>query len=66
MIGTQVANLWILPSNGVITGRVCYQRGYPAFKFYLQFNVDVTFHYFTQIAKLLPFLHAMMNPIIYW
>ena len=30
-----------------------------------EFNVSQPFYYFSRIAKLLPVLHAMLNPIIY-
>ena len=33
---------------------------------YCLFQFSTTFLYFSQVAKLLPFLHATINPIIFW
>ena len=30
-----------------------------------EFNVSQPFYYFSRVAKLLPVIHAMLNPIIY-
>ena len=30
-----------------------------------EFNVSQPFYYFSRISKLLPVIHAMLNPIIY-
>ena len=49
----------------VINHRIDRRRCIKSFKhLFLQFST--TFLYFSQVAKLLPFLHATINPIIYW
>ena len=56
---------WLAQSEGGLQVHTCIAAASTKLHLF-QFNVSRLFLYFSQIAKLLPFIHAMMNPVIYW